>query len=586
MADLSTETARKGPRQLVQRLRLYSGLVLMVYVTSHLANHMAGLWSLEALEASRLWFVAVWRSGPMTVLLYGALAIHMVLAAGSIVLREKLSGLPVLQQLQYVLGLLGPWLLLAHVVGTRGQHQLFGIDDTYTYVLLGLWHDMWSGAAMQAVALVVVWTHGCIGVHQWLRYSAFYRRSRAWWFAAALLVPALSLAGYVAAGARVMQFAANPEWLAAAEASFNLPGRGTDIDPEGRVIAVATGYLVLLAALVGVRWLVLALRRRRRSVIVRYASGQQVAVPQGATLLEASWLGGIPHASVCGGRGRCSTCRVRICDGLELLAPVQEPERRVLQRIGVPPNVRLACQTRPETSVEILPLLPPQQSASVPAGSRAAYTYGQERDIAVMFVDIRGFTGLAESRLPYDVVFILNRYVTDMGSAIEAAGGRIDKVIGDGIMALFGVDDSYASGCRASLDAARRMGENLRELNDSLANDLEQPLRIGVGIHGGSAIIGELGYRETRSLTAVGDTVNIASRLEAMTKEFATELVVSHAVADESGLDLAGFPSRQVTVRGRDDSLPVLLVDSLSALPGARDPQVARSRSRVAGHSS
>ncbi len=127
------------------------------------------------------------------------------------------------------------------------------------------------------------------------------------------------------------------------------------VDPPDRAEAAAllrirSGFLdAYLAALVlvvvarGGR----ALWQRRRSVPITYPGGRVVTVPVGFTVLEASRAAGIPHASVCGGRGRCSTCRVRVAPGLEHLPPPHESEQRVLARVGAAPDVRLACQTRP-----------------------------------------------------------------------------------------------------------------------------------------------------------------------------------------------------------------------------------------------
>lgn len=250
----------------------------------------------------------------------------------------------------------------------------------------------------------------------------------------------------------------------------------------------------------------------------------------GATLLDASCGAGIPHASVCGGRGRCSTCRVRVGAGRDRLLAPSDAEARVLARIGAAPTTRLACQTRPLADIEITPLL---AATAGPRQARAASRHhqGEEREVAVLFADLRGFTALAEHRLPYDVVFVLNRYFAAMGTAVEESGGRVDKFIGDGVMALFGVDRDVETGCRDALAAARRMIEHLEDLNRSLENDLDRPLRIGIGIHCGSVILGEMGYGRATAMTAIGDSVNTASRLEALTKEFKAELVLSEPVA-------------------------------------------------------
>ena len=230
---------------------------------------------------------------------------------------------------------------------------------------------------------------------------------------------------------------------------------------------------------------------------IGYPDGRFVEVTPGTSVLEASRLAGIPHASVCGGRGRCSTCRVRVRGEIHSIDPPGEDELRVLRRIGARPNVRLACQLRPRGAVEVTPLLPPFAHAA-DGRRRVDFAQGSEREIAILFADIRGFTALAEGRLPYDVVFVLNRYFAAMGRAVEAAGGRVDKFIGDGVMALFGIESGARAGCREALAAARLMSERLGELNLSLRAELDQPLRIGIGIHAGPTIVGEMGYGKRR----------------------------------------------------------------------------------------
>jgi adenylate cyclase len=274
-----------------------------------------------------------------------------------------------------------------------------------------------------------------------------------------------------------------------------------------------------------------------------------------------SRIAGIPHASVCGGRGRCSTCRVRV-GGADRgkLPPAAPEEQKVLARVGAPENVRLACQLRPPPGrYRVTPLLPPT-SGPVEAYRRQPQAHGGERYVAILFADIRGFTSISEGRLPYDVVFLLNRYFRATGQAVQAAGGRLDKFIGDGVMAIFGLDREPETACRQALDAARRMSLALDELNEAMSGDLDQPLRIGIGLHAGPAIVGEMGYERAASLTAIGDTVNTASRLETLTKDFKAELVVSQELLDRAGIDLPTAPTHEVDIRGRQGKLAVRAV--------------------------
>jgi adenylate cyclase len=283
-------------------------------------------------------------------------------------------------------------------------------------------------------------------------------------------------------------------------------------------------------------------------------------------VLEASQLNGIPHASVCGGRGRCSTCRIRVSRGLEAQPPASPDEAAVLARIGAVPNMRLACQLRPVADLAVAPLLPPGVGAGA-ARARAPAIQGREQEVTILFADLRDFTRLAERKLPYDVVFVLNRYFEAMGRAVEEAGGHVDKFIGDGVMALFGIGADPREGARRALAAARAMGAVLAELNATLTHDLDEPLRIGIGLHVGPAIVGEMGYGRATALTAIGDTVNTASRVEALSKAFGAELVVSARVAERAGVDLSAFALETAEVRGREETLAVRVVPRAADLP-------------------
>jgi len=321
--------------------------------------------------------------------------------------------------------------------------------------------------------------------------------------------------------------------------------------------------VVLLARVAHRIW-----QRRHGLVRIGYPDGRIVEVTPGTSVLEASRLAGIPQASVCGGRGRCSTCRIRVRGEMHSIDPPAEDELRVLRRIGATSNVRLACQLRPRGAVEVTPLLPPFAHA-VDGRRRVDLAQGGEREIAILFVDIRGFTALSEGRLPYDVVFVLNCYFAAMGRAVEATGGRVDKFIGDGIMALFGIERGAHTGCREALAAARLISARLDELNASLGAELDRPLRIGIGIHCGPAIVGEMGYGNAASITAIGDAVNTASRLESLTKNFACELVVSDETVSRAGLDLSGSPLHEIEIRGKREMLAVRIVQRAAELPTA-----------------
>jgi adenylate cyclase len=236
----------------------------------------------------------------------------------------------------------------------------------------------------------------------------------------------------------------------------------------------------------------------------------------------------------------------------------------VLRRIAAPASVRLACQLRPLADLSVTPLLPASATAA-DAMERAEYQRSEERAVAVLFADMRGFTRLAESRLPYDVVFVLNRYREEMAHAIESAGGVVNEFVGDGVMALFGLDSDVETGCRQAMAAARAMLDRLEHLNRTLAAELGEPLRIGIGIHAGPVILGEMGYANLKGITVVGDVVNTASRLEEMTKRFGAQVVMSGDAAKHVGDGIAGWQRHEVEVRGRLDTMTVLVSDSAPA---------------------
>src|SRR5207237_4837106 len=303
-----------------------------------------------------------------------------------------------------------------------------------------------------------------------------------------------------------------------------------------------------------------------------YPDRRALRIPKGLSVLDASRRGGIPHASVCGGRARCSTCRVRVLLGSEHLAPPSPAETRVLAPLGADRAVRLACQLKPAADISIWPLVPPE--ITVRDHNRLNDTEtGSERFVAILFVDIRASAQLVESRLPYDVVFILNRFFEAVGSAIIAAGGTPNQFIGDGMMAIFGAETGAEQACRQALEAARLIDWHLAEMNRALTNELQQPIGFGIGIHAGEVIIGTMGYREHAQTTAIGEAVHIASRLQDLTKEYHCQLVVSEAVGRVAGVSLDDFPSHDIQVRGLSAPLTIRVIDSAAKLLRYEPPQ-------------
>jgi adenylate cyclase len=548
----------------IRRIRLVSGLVLLTYLATHFLNHAFGLISLQAMESGRIWFLAFWRNPLPTTALYGSLLVHLGLAFYALYQRQHLR-MPLWEALQLALGLLIPPLLAAHVVGTRVAHEWFNVNDSYSIIVLSLWGGAWNKSSLQALLVLIAWVHGGIGLHFWLRLKPWYTRWVPLFFGLGLLLPVLALLGFARAGREISELMARqPDWFNRTLQAANVP-RGS----QRELLNIIDDWVVVgFFAILGFVLLARAARfayQRRTQIQVTYPENRAVTVPLGFTVLEASRLGGIPHASVCGGRGRCSTCRIRIVEGLPSLPLPSANEVRVLKRVGAAPAVRLACQLRPTKNVVVVPLLPAQAQAS-DGFTKPSYLAGEERNIVVLFADLRSFTGLAEHRLPYDLVFILNSYFEIAGEAVTRAGGIIDKFIGDGVMALFGIETGTEDGCRRALMAANEIVDGVDKLSELLVAELTEPLKIGVGIHSGPAVVGRMGYGSAIHLTAIGDTVNVASRLQDLTKEYACQLVISEQVAEQAGLEVSSLPRHELAVRNRREQLRIYVIADVHSI--------------------
>jgi adenylate cyclase len=408
-------------------------------------------------------------------------------------------------------------------------------------------------------------------MHYWLSLAPWYRRVQPVLFALAVALPVAALAGFTVAGRQVSARLEQPgAWERLQTAS-----RAPDTATAARLTALHDRLQVTFLVLLGLALLIPVARSLRRAagakVEVTYRGGPLVRVPQGPTLLEISRLSDVPHASVCGGRARCSTCRVGIESGLADLMPPSSAEAMTLSSIKAPPHVRLACQIRPSAPITVTRLVAPQ--STVGRGQPASHAQGIERTLAVLFLDTRGFTMIAEARLPYDVVFILNRLFAEVGEAIERHNGAIDKYLGDGLMAIFGGRDGEVAGCRQALRAARDIDLGLDRLNREIVGEIGKPLQVGMGIDVGPLVVGQIGHAGSASVTVIGNTVNAASRLEALTKEKGCQLIVAADVLARAGLRPDDFRREDVMIRGFSAPRSVALVARARDLPEIAEPR-------------
>jgi adenylate cyclase len=561
---------RRGP-SIVRRLRLASGLVLFSYVLLHFLNHSLGNISFEAMEAGAQYAEMIWRSQIGTILLYGAFTIHFSLALWAIYIRRHLR-MGWVEAVRLLLGFAIPALIVSHAVQQRLSYTLFDAHRVYRTLLYNYFFANPQIGVRQIIVFTVAWLHGCLGLHLWLRVKIHYRKVAPVLLALAVFVPTMALLGVFQGARQVIEKAQlDSVWLAA----FRRAGRGADPVVSNTLSQIVywlwggfAGLLVLVLIARGVRALI---ARRGGSIRVIYPDGRAVRIPKGLSVLDASRRAGIPHASACGGRARCSTCRVRVLVGLDSLPRPSPVETRVLAPLAADRAVRLACQLKPVADISIWPLMPP--GASVRDQDRLNVPdAGAERFVAILFVDIRASTQLVENRLPYDVVFILNRFFEAVGSAITAAGGAPNQFIGDGMMAIFGTNTDAGRACGQALEAARLIDWHLAEMNRALANELQEPIEVGIGIHGGEVIIGTMGYREHAQMTAIGEAVHVASRLQDLTKEYHCQLVVSEVVGTLAGIPLGDFPRHDIQVRGLSAALAIRVIDSAAMLAHGQYP--------------
>jgi adenylate cyclase len=261
---------------------------------------------------------------------------------------------------------------------------------------------------------------------------------------------------------------------------------------------------------------------------------------------------------------------VRIVEGAADLGPPSERERKVLERIGAPPGVRLACSIAPQRDLTVELLVVPSEARESLSARRDDSRWGVERRITVLFADLRGFTTLSERHLAYDVVFLLNRYLALMREAVENNGGQVDKFLGDGVLALFGTSGEADAGSTAALRAASGMFAAIKILNDEFSALVGQQLLMGVGIHTGSVILGKVGSTGSASgMTALGDTVNTASRLQDATKVLNCSLCVSEVAVMAAGLQFDPSLRRDVSVRGKAQTVAAYALDGSQPLPTA-----------------
>ncbi len=485
-----------------RKARLFSGLILFAYITVHLINHALGLVSLDAAENGLRIAVAFWHSWVGTGLLYGAASTHILLAFWAIYERRTFR-LPPAELLRIALGLWLPVLLISHVAATRLAYELFGSASDYSHVVTNMW--VTDAQGRQLGLLAPGWLHGCLGLHFAFNRSPVYRQLKYPLFAVALLVPVLSALGFVTLGRELITSPIS----AAAAYDYLSPSHAAE---RAAIEHWRDGCLAVYFALVGAIFAARALRNqtekgRKKLVSISYPT-RSVSVPRGWTVLEASRAFRIPHASMCGGQARCSTCRIRVIAGENFCPPPNEPELATLHRIGATRDIRLACQLRPQGGISVVPLVDAEQVNYRPITPQRS----NEREIACLYCDFLD-RSLTEKDLPQDVFYAYTRHTEMVGTAIRGAGGTLGYIEIDSICGLFGLRSGLRKAAEQALKASTMIENMLADLNRSLGDDHSAIFNIALSVHVGPAVVGDISSPEGARVIALGPAIEGINRL-------------------------------------------------------------------------
>jgi len=285
------------------------------------------------------------------------------------------------------------------------------------------------------------------------------------------------------------------------------------------------------------------------------------------TLLAATLRHGIDHAHACGGNARCSTCRVVILAGNEHCSPREGEEAALSRQLNFPGNMRLACQTRVSGDVQVRRFVVDELDYQLVLTQRERFMAGNQlgevKRVAILFADINGYTPFAESLPPYDVVHVISRYFHLMGNVVKEYGGQILDYYGDGFMACFGLAESEGAALR-SVRAGLQLFAALESLNGYLNKVYGRTFRIRVGVNYGEVIWSKIGIQDMEKLAAIGDAVNLASRIEQANKQLGTHFLISEDAYREVEQEVCIKGVFEVNLKGKHGQYRLYEVTGLS----------------------
>lgn len=328
---------------MISKLRIASGLVLFVFVTGHLLTLAFGLRSIEAMEEASVYLMGLFANpvgGPLLILSFFA---HAGLGLWTLFWRNRLFfnwG----DSIQALLGLAIVPLLLPHIMGTVVGPMMTDTHVGFKWVLAVYWMFVPQLGIQQVLALIVIWVHACYGLFLWMQVQNWWGRYATLSYPFAVIIPVAALLGFVESGKILIANSGDPEYMApvreSAEAYSSVGERLMQIQTDVLWWYAGIVFVVLAARAVRV-W------GRGPDVSLTYKDGPTIKRSAGISILETAQSMDTSHAALCGARGRCGSCAVRVLEGAENLSTPSRVEQDTLARRSLPEGVRLACQAMP-----------------------------------------------------------------------------------------------------------------------------------------------------------------------------------------------------------------------------------------------
>lgn len=297
---------------------------------------------------------------------------------------------------------------------------------------------------------------------------------------------------------------------------------------------------------------------------------QKIESSKEETLLEIAHRAEIPLTHVCQGNGRCSTCRVQIMEGQENVSPPSDAEKLIAVQMGFGEKIRLACQAKISGDVKVRRLVLDKEDIEVTSlliQNAKSSAVGVEKEVLILFADIRDFTSIAEALLPYDVVHILNRYFHAMNEVITSFGGSINNYMGDGFLALFDIENQERDVLRGIMAGLEMLRVVDIQIHPYVKKFFGKDFRIGIGMHSGIVVAGSMGDRPNKKNTIIGDAVNVTNRIEKRNKDLNTSFIISENVHTIVKDKIIAGKSQTITIRGKTGSHMVYEVIGLKEQP-------------------